>query len=92
MAQIWTDVLRLKRVGIHDNFFDLGGHSLLAIQMISRCRQAFSVEIPLKILFEQPTIAKLSDRIKTLIWLAEGQQGNIDSQKNEISEMEEFEL
>jgi amino acid adenylation domain-containing protein len=66
LANIWTDVLSLERVGINDNFFDLGGHSLLAIQVISRCRQLFLVEIPLQILFEKPTIAQLSDHIRTL--------------------------
>ena len=76
-------------MGINDNFFDLGGHSLLAIRVISRCRQLFSVEISLQILFEQPTIAMLSDRIRTLLWLAESQKTSTNSTTNE---MEEFEL
>jgi amino acid adenylation domain-containing protein len=92
LANIWAEVLGINRVGINDNFFDLGGHSLLAIQVISRCRQSFSVEIPLQILFEQPTIAKLGDRIKTLLWLTESQQTNTDSITNQMDEMEEFEL
>jgi acyl carrier protein len=60
LAGIWCDVLGLKAVGIHDNFFELGGHSLLATQVMSRLRNAFKVEMPLKSLFEKPTIAGLA--------------------------------
>ncbi|MEH2247202.1 amino acid adenylation domain-containing protein [Nostoc sp.] len=61
LATIWAKVLRLKQVGIHDNFFELGGHSLLATQVMSRVRQAFRIEIPLQLLFENPTIATLAE-------------------------------
>jgi amino acid adenylation domain-containing protein len=57
LASIWSELLGLARVGIHDNFFELGGHSLLATQLISRVREKFQVEIALRQLFEQPTIA-----------------------------------
>lgn len=60
LANIWVEVLGVKKVGVYDNFFDLGGHSLLAIQVISRCRQVFSVEVSFQQLFESPTIATLS--------------------------------
>jgi amino acid adenylation domain-containing protein len=63
LATIWATVLRLEQLGIHDNFFELGGHSLLATQVISRVRQAFSVEISLQVLFENPTIASLAQII-----------------------------
>jgi len=59
MARIWTDILRVNRVGIHDNFFDLGGHSLLATQVMSRLRKEFDVDLPLRTLFEAPTVAAM---------------------------------
>jgi len=57
LAEIWNEVLDVPEVGVHDNFFDLGGHSLLATQVISRVRGMFNVELPLRSLFESPTIA-----------------------------------
>ncbi len=66
LAAIWAQVLGLEFVGIDDNFFTLGGHSLLATQVISRCRQAFCVEISLQMLFDAPTIALLADAIAKL--------------------------
>jgi len=61
LANIWKAVLGVERVGIHDNFFDLGGHSLLAIQVISRVRNVFSVDLPLRALFDSPTIATFAE-------------------------------
>jgi amino acid adenylation domain-containing protein len=63
LAEIWAEVLRVERIGIHDNFFDLGGHSLLATQVVSRMRGALQLEIPLRALFETPTVAGLAERI-----------------------------
>ena len=64
LAGIWSQVLGVERVGINDNFFALGGHSLLATQIISRIRDTFRVELPLRRLFEQPTIAGLAASIR----------------------------
>jgi amino acid adenylation domain-containing protein len=60
VAAVWTRVLGLERVGAHDNFFELGGHSLLATQVLSHLQQAFPVNIPLRRLFEEPTVANLA--------------------------------
>jgi amino acid adenylation domain-containing protein len=64
LTDIWTESLGIERVGIHDNFFDLGGHSLLATQVVSRMRDAFQVEIPLRRLFETPTVAGLAESVE----------------------------
>jgi hypothetical protein len=58
LCRLPQEVLRRERVGIHDNFFNIGGHSLLAVQVISCIRQAFTVEMPLSVLFAAPTVAE----------------------------------
>ncbi len=63
LCDIWQEVLGLKRVGIEDNFFAIGGHSLLATQIVSRIQQGFSVDLPLRCIFESPTIAEISREI-----------------------------
>ncbi|MBC7944328.1 MAG: non-ribosomal peptide synthetase [Burkholderiales bacterium] len=60
LVDIWCQLLGLECIGIHDNFFDLGGHSLLATQVISRVRSEFHIDLPLRALFEAPTVAGLA--------------------------------
>jgi len=60
IADIWAEVLNLAQVGIHDEFFELGGHSLSAAQVMSRVREAFHVELPLRLLLDGLTIADMA--------------------------------
>jgi acyl carrier protein len=60
LSEIWTEILGLDSVGIHDHFFDLGGNSLQATQIISRVNRAYGVTVPFRDFFEKPTIENLS--------------------------------
>lgn len=65
IASIWAEFIGLAKVGIHDNFFDLGGHSLLATQVIYKMREALQTELPLRSLFDAPTVAEIAEQIAT---------------------------
>ncbi len=74
VAAIWCDVLELAEVRLGESFFDLGGHSLLATRVSSRLRAAFGVELPLRDLFERPTIGGIADRVEEARRLADGDE------------------
>jgi acyl carrier protein len=63
VAEIWSEVLYLDRVGIHDSFWELGGHSLLATRVLARVNEWFGIELPLQALFKSPTIADFTAAI-----------------------------
>jgi len=67
VAKVWRNVLKIERLGIHDNFFELGGHSLLGSQVVARLRDVFCRQIPLRALFEAPTVAQFALKIERII-------------------------
>jgi acyl transferase domain-containing protein/acyl carrier protein len=64
IATIWQDLLGIEEVGVYDNFFELGGHSLLLVQLVSRLRASFDVELPIQDLFRAATVAEMAEMIK----------------------------
>ena len=89
LTGIWSTVLGLERVGIHDNFFELGGHPLLAIQVLSRLRNAVGIELPVRALFEGPTVADLARRINAI---DQGIEAVAAFPSTSSTDREEFEL
>jgi amino acid adenylation domain-containing protein len=75
VAGIWQEVLGVDRVGAHSNFFELGGHSLLAAQVVARMRELFGVELPLRLLFESPTVAEQAAAIEQTKRAGEAERG-----------------
>ncbi len=68
LATLWSDILGLEDIGVHDDFFELGGHSLLATQLISRLSDMLQVNVPLRALFEHPNVADMADYVEALLW------------------------
>ncbi|SFJ64597.1 non-ribosomal peptide synthetase [Thermoflavimicrobium dichotomicum] len=67
LAAIWSEVLRIQPVGVHDHFFELGGHSLLATQVMARIHETFQIQLPLRILFEKPVLSELAQEIDSKV-------------------------
>ena len=86
LVKIWADVLHLEQVGTHDNFLELGGDSLLASQVVSRVIKTFQVELPLRLLFQAPTIAEMA------VVIVQDQVNSVDPSEIErmLSELESF--
>ncbi len=68
LAGLWSEVLDVRQVGIHDNFFDLGGHSLLAVRLFSEIEERLGKQLPLATLFQAPTIAQLAEILRSDGW------------------------
>lgn len=77
LADIWKEILRVERVGLYDNFFNIGGHSLLAVQLVSRIKAKFGVELPLRDLFGTPVLEAVAARVDEAILAGSG-LSNID--------------
>jgi 2-polyprenyl-3-methyl-5-hydroxy-6-metoxy-1,4-benzoquinol methylase/acyl carrier protein len=88
LTQIWGEVLGLEHIGVKDNFFELGGHSLLATQVISRLRENLSLELPLRYLFEQPTIEDLAVVVTEIQTTLQRLQTPIDPLSTDREEIE----
>lgn len=91
LTAIWARVLNVDSVGPHDNFFELGGHSLLAMQLVADLRDAFQMEIPLRALFEQPTIAGLMAAMEELP-LASADAADVASALSELDGLSDDEV
>ncbi len=90
LAALWSQLLGIEAIGIHDNFFTLGGHSLLATQLVSRLRDLFQIEIPLQKIFETPTIAGLA--LTTTQLRAQWQQAEqLDQLLSELEQLSDAE-
>ncbi len=74
LVDLWSQVLGRARVGIHDTFFELGGHSLLATQLLARVRTVLGVELPVRTVFEAPTVATFAQRVEQALRQGEGAQ------------------
>ncbi|PCK01491.1 MAG: hypothetical protein COA42_23000, partial [Alteromonadaceae bacterium] len=92
LLDIWYSSLGVEGMGIHDDFFELGGHSLLMTQLISRYQQMFSIKLPMQMLFEAPTVAKLSQQIDQLLAARQQLQAPVMQVDSVEDEFEEFEI
>jgi amino acid adenylation domain-containing protein len=90
LANIWTEVIKLDKVGIYDDFYELGGHSLLSLQVISRIREEFQIELPLQCLFDNPTIEQLA-LIIVQYQSAKGSDEDIEALLAEIEQLSDEE-
>lgn len=84
LAEIWSDLLGVPTIGATDNFFDLGGHSLLATRLVSRIRTALDVHIPLRGVFEAPTIGAMARHVSALRWTLQAPPSRADVTEFEL--------
>jgi len=92
LAAIWESVLGISGIGVYDNFFEMGGHSLMATQLISRVRDAFSVELPVKVFFTgDPTIARLASEIEE-IQLSQPSEDDVAEMLKELDNLSDDEV
>lgn len=89
LAAIWSGLLGIESIGVNDDFFELGGHSLLGTRVLSRIKEEFSLKLPLRVVFEAPTIAMLAERIESLRWALESsdEDGPDDLPDDDVEEI-----
>ncbi|HEY7767999.1 amino acid adenylation domain-containing protein, partial [Longimicrobium sp.] len=85
LVEIWTEVLHLDRVGVAESFFELGGHSLLATLMVARVQQVFGIEVPVRAIFDEPTIAEMAVRVDAALEVMDSELAQVDA--GEMAEM-----
>ncbi len=88
---MWIDLLHVDAVGVYDNFFALGGHSLLIMQLVSRIRETFEVTVPLRALFDAPTVVDMSKLVAQHL-IAEADPQSIDEMLDELQNLTPDEL
>jgi acyl carrier protein len=92
LAAIWAEAMGLQTVGIHDDFFELGGHSLMAMEVLSRIREMFGVEVPLSVLYRQPlTVAELAREVE-LAQIAGARSENITAVLDAVGRLSDQEV
>lgn len=92
LASTWQKLLGVEQVGVYDNFFELGGHSLLAVQLISRLRESFQVELTVRDLFDSPTAAEIAERIESSRRSVEEDTDEIDQTLRLVEQLSEDQL
>jgi acyl transferase domain-containing protein/acyl carrier protein len=78
VAQIWQKLLGIEAIGLHDNFFEAGGHSLLATRLMSRLYERFGIDVPLRTVFEAPTVGAFAERVERLVATAGAEREEIE--------------
>ena len=86
IAEIWAEILHLPQISVNQNFFEIGGHSLLATQVLARLRERFRVDLPLRCIFETPTITDLAKYVEAVCWAAQPLPNPLRSHEGEYEE------
>jgi acyl carrier protein len=84
IAHLWQELLGVKSVDLHDNFFQLGGHSLMGTQVLSRVRERYRINLPLRSLFEAATPAEFAQRIRVMRWAVTPSTEGTEAEREEI--------